>query len=109
MKSPLLTAECEKRLGLIAQGKENWNKFLADIVINTRELVSIVLKSGKEYKEVVRPEEKGAFEQKAGLETGRGNRKQKSYEHSLVKQFGNQRKRQEEEETLGDLFDFLKK
>ncbi|MCF7919803.1 MAG: DNA topoisomerase III [Candidatus Cloacimonetes bacterium] len=106
MKSPLLTAEWEKRLSLIAQGKENWLKFIADIVDNTRELVKKVQFSGKEYHEVIRPDEKVIFEEKPGLPTGRGNRKQKSFERSLVKQYGNQRKRQEEEETLGDLFDF---
>ncbi len=105
MKSPELTAKWERRLALIARGEEDWNKFLADIVRNTRELVSLVQRSGKEYHEVIRPDEKAVLDEKPGLQVGRKSQKQKAYEKSLVNQFGKQRKRQEDEETLGDLFD----
>jgi DNA topoisomerase III len=103
MKSPELTAEWERRLSAIAKGKEDWKRFLADITQNTRELVSSVQKSGREYTEVLRPEDK---DEKPGLRTGRKNRQQKAYDKRLVSQYGKQKKRQDDVETLGDLFDF---
>jgi DNA topoisomerase-3 len=102
MKSPELTAEWERRLSAIAKGKEDWKRFLADITQSTRELVSSVQKSGREYKEVLRPEDK---DEKPGLRTGRKNRQQKAYDKRLVSQYGKQKKPQQDEETLGDLFD----
>lgn len=102
MKSPELTAEWEQRLSAIAKGEEDWKKFLADITQNTRELVSSVQKSGREYTEVFQPDEKT---EKPGLQTGRKNRQQKAYDKRLVNQYGKQKK-QQDEETLGDLFDF---
>ena len=106
MKSAELTAEWEKRLSRIARGDEDWKKFLADIVSNTKELVGLVQKSRKEYTEVLRPEEKVVLDDKSGLGIRRKNRKQKAYEKRLVKQFGHQKKRHEDNETLGDMFDF---
>jgi DNA topoisomerase-3 len=106
MKSAELTADWEKRLAKIAKGEEDWQKFLADIICNTRELVALVQRSQKEYHEVLRPDEKEALDDKPGLAPGRKNRKQKAFEKRLVNQYGKQRKRQDDEETLGDLFDF---
>ena len=106
MKSPLLTAEWEKRLALIAQGKENWRKFLKDIVNNTHDLVKTVKISTKEYHEVINPADLDDLTAKPGLRTGRRNRKQQSYEKRLVNQYGKEKKKQDDVETLGDLFDF---
>jgi len=40
------------------------------------------------------------------LRQGRKSRKQKAFDSRLVNQYGKQRKKQQDEETLGDLFDF---
>ena len=106
MKSPELTAKWERRLTAIAKGEENWLRFLEDITQSTRDLVAQVQRSSREYKEVIRPDEKGGEDDKPGLRQGRKSRKQKAFDSRLVNQYGKQRKKQQDEETLGDLFDF---
>jgi DNA topoisomerase III len=106
MKSPELTAKWERRLAQIARGEEDWKKFLADIENNARDLVKKVQSSPGKYEEVLHPDEKLVLEEKTGLPTGRKNRKQQAYEKKLVNQYGRQNKPHQDEETLGDLFDF---
>lgn len=50
LKSPALTAQWELRLGKIAKGRENNQKFLSDIRLNAAELVKIVREGTSTFK-----------------------------------------------------------
>ncbi|MDO9576417.1 MAG: DNA topoisomerase III [Candidatus Cloacimonadales bacterium] len=129
LKHPELTAEWEKRLGKIAKGEENKNRFIADIRQNTADLVSKIKASEFKFEITNLSNEKcpvcGApmmkftdkfvcsdrkcgnetgMQKETGMRTERKSKKDHQMDKQLLQRFGKQEKKQEE--TLGDLFDF---
>ena len=129
LKHPKLTAEWEKRLGKIADGKEDKGNFISDIKHNTIEMIKKIKASNLKFEitnlskekcpacgkpmmkftdKLVCSDRKCGHEtggkKETGLRTGRKSRKDHQMDKRLVQQFGKQKSKQEE--TLGDLFDF---
>jgi DNA topoisomerase III len=129
LKHPELTAEWEKRLGKIAAGQENKNKFIADIRQNTADLIKKIKASELKFEitnlskekcpicgkpmmkftdKLVCSDRKCGHEtgdkKDTGMRTGRKSKKDFQMDKRLVQQYGKQKK--SKEETLGDLFDF---
>ena len=128
LKYPKLTAEWERRLGKIAEGKEDKGKFISDIKHTTIELIKKIKASNLKFEitnlakekcpicgkpmmkftdKLVCSDRKCGHEtgskKETGLRTGRKSRKDYQMDKRLVQQFGKQKSKQEE--TLGDLFD----
>ena len=127
LKHPELTAEWEKRLGKIAAGEENKNRFISDIRQNTMDLVNKIKASEFKFTITNLSKEKcpicgkpmmkftdkfvcsdrkcghetGAGKE-TGMRTGRKSKKDRQMDRQLVSRFGKQK---QQEETLGDLFD----
>ncbi|MFC1898307.1 DNA topoisomerase III [Candidatus Cloacimonadota bacterium] len=129
LKHPELTAEWEKRLGKIAAGQENKNKFISDIRQNTADLIQKIKASELKFEitnlskekcpicgkpmmkftdKLVCSDRKCGHEtgdkKDTGMRTGRKSRKDHQMDKRLIQQYGKQKKTKEE--TLGDLFDF---
>jgi len=129
LKHPELTAEWEKRLGKIADGKEDKERFISDIKHNTIDLIKKIKASNLKFEitnlakekcpacgkpmmkfteKLVCSDRKCGHEtggkKETGLRTGRKSRKDHQTDKRLLNQYGKQKKT--DGETLGDLFDF---
>jgi DNA topoisomerase-3 len=128
LKEPELTAKWEKRLNLIAEGKEDPLQFISDIRQNTIDLVNSIKASQLKFNISNLSKEKcpacgspmmkftdkfvcsnrkcgheTGQEKQLGLRTGKKSKKDYQADKRLLQRYGKQKK---QDETLGDIFDF---